>query len=205
MATIKTGLGCRACSTGDRIVHILAKEGSGFECETGAHKFVDNDQLMSSNPLRVALPKPVAKIQEGSVSFSITISSQLQDRLRQRFGDKLNASIGALLEVMLDGDAFVVSGVEQVTISKILGKEIRNSIDLSATAGQLAVERDEAKKEAEQWKKKGSGSILTDGDFRVKLDEKTSNAIKEKAQQNGLPVPEYLSSAVTIMISNGWL
>lgn len=207
MAVIKTGLACRLCynnSGNQTIVHIMAKEGTGFECE-GGHKFIDNEELMASNPVRVQLPKQPEKVQPGTIEFKIMITSQLRDRLQERFGAKLNSSIGALLSVLLDGDAFVVSGVEQVNISNILGKEVRNSIELSAHAGQLKVERDEARKEADELKKKTGGKTLVDGGFLVKFDEKISNAVRDRAQQSGVSIPEYLSSAYAMMINNGWL
>jgi hypothetical protein len=203
---IKSGFACRLCRNQDpaATVHILANEGSGFQCERG-HKFIDNEELLASNPLKVTLAKPAAKVQPGSVSFQLMLPSELRDRLQQRFGEKLSASAVALLGVMLDGDAFVVSGVDQLNVSKICGEPIKNSVALSSALGRFAVERDEAVKKCQELEKKTGGAALPAGACKVVLSDKILGTVKQKAQESGLPVPEYLASAIAIIFENGWL
>ena len=204
MATIRTGLGCRKHSTNQQIVHILAKEGTGFECERGC-KFVDNEELMASDPLKVQLPKPPTKVQPGTVSLPILVPSELRDRLQERFGDKLGASVASLLGVMLDGDAFVVCGPDQLAVSKILNKQVRNSIELASEIGKIAVERDDARNKCKELEKKSGGAgPMTDGAFRVNLSKEVAEQVRLKAQDNALQASEWLSSAIGVAISNGW-
>ena len=205
MAIIKTGYGCRKHSSVGQTVHILAKEGTGFECERGC-KFIDNEELLASDPIHVKLAKPAPKVQEGSVSMAIMVPSELRDRLQQRFGDKLNASMVSLLGVMLDGDAFVVCGPEQLNICKILNSKVRNSIELSSEIGRIAVERDDAKAKCQELEKKaGTTGPMADGAFRVNLEKDVAEMARTKARENSMPISEWMSSAMGVILRNGWL
>jgi hypothetical protein len=208
MSTIKSGFACRPCydASGENrdVVHVLAKEGSGFECERG-HKYIDNEALMASNPLKVKLAKPAEKVQEGSVSLQVMVHSQLRDRLQQRFGDKLNASVASLLQVFLDPNAFVVCGPDQDAVEKIFQEPVRNSIELISKVGKLSVERDDAKREAEDLKKKNvGGAPLSENAFKLTVEKEVADGIREKARQNGMSPAEFISSAVSVAVKNGW-
>ena len=207
MGMIRTGYACRKHSTETHRVHILANEGSGFQCENGC-KFVDNDELLNSDPIKVQLGKPPAKVQPGTVSIPVLVPSELKDRLQARFGDKLNASVSSLLGVMLDGDAFVVCGPEQLTIAKLLGSQVKNSVELSSEVGKIIVERDDARKKCEELEKRTGGGkpmVLAEGTYRVILDKKVSDLVKERAKENNATPAEWMASAMAVILNNGWL
>lgn len=211
---METEFACPNCLAAGKKVRLLQSGGKfGLYCsENSAHIFQDTEEFLASNPVKMPLPKAAPKIQPGMESFTVSIPSGLIEMLGKRFGSKLNVSVGALLGVMTDPEAFVVVSEDVKRLRELLNSKIPSAEVLVGCVYSLWMERNELRTRVEQ---KGPSSSTGNGDLpemngdfvqtTVRINTDAFIAIKEKAKFNNMTFSEYVQQVLTMAVENSWV
>lgn len=188
---------------------LLTGTGLGYRCSSG-HVFTDTEELLSSNPVRLPVPQQVPKIQPGTSEYVIRIPIGLIEELGKRFGQKLDSSIGALLGVMCDTQAFVVAGEDVKRLQELLGTKVPSADVLVGGVYSLKSDRDQWRQQAEQKGSSKSSEPLEemDGDFvqtTVRVGTETFLVVREKARFNNMSTSQYIQQILSLAMNNNWL
>lgn len=156
----------------------------GFGCVAG-HHFRDLAELRSR---KLSTVKP--KGQPVGDKYLIDVPKQTVERLTERFGERRDATVGAVMTAMAVPGTFIVGGHDLAELSREMGGEVRGVMDLIALAKDRKRELVEAKSRAEQ-----PGENAVDG-VNVRLSDPDLEHVRELARFRGVRPAEVLEKAV---------
>jgi hypothetical protein len=210
---MQTEFACPICLASGKRIRLNQGSG-GISCpENSAHIFRDTEEFLASNPEKMPLPKTAPKIQPGVEPFTVNIPKGLIEMLAKRFGGKLEVSVGALLGVMTDPEAFVVVAEDVKRLRELLNTKLPSADILVGSVYNLWMERNQLRSQVEQ---KGSGASSSgkgdlpemDGDFvqtTVRINTDAFTVIREKAKFNNISFSEYVQQVLTMAVENSWI
>lgn len=214
----QVGFACPECLAGGNTVPLnYTPFQFGFKCDRGHDFQVDIQTLQAMKTVKIPLPAPPKRPRPDCAALTLQLPKKLIEGLQQRFKDRMDNTVEALLIAMLDNDAFVMTGfdVEKLRQPEFLGQKVVGAEKLAGLVYALRSERDEARREADAFKANTSGTKggtsvdvnEIDGDFvqialRFKLEDFLT--IKNKATFNGKPPAAYMAEVISNALENGW-
>jgi hypothetical protein len=210
---MQTDFACPICLAAGKKVRLNQGSG-GISCpENSAHIFRDTEEFLVSNPVKMPLPKAAPRIQPGVEPFTVNIQKGLIEMLGKRFGEKLEVSVGALLGVMTDPDAFVVVAEDVKRLRELLNVKLPSADVLVGSVYSLWMERNQLRSQLEQKgsvaSSSGNGDLPEiDGDFvqtTVRINVDAFTVIREKAKFNGISFSEYVQQVLALAVQNSWI
>ena len=125
---LKTDYLCPVGECGQRIMIYPGKP--GFTCQGNSnHHWNDIQELRALNPKQVAVEQTQRR-QPGHVDVTIQIPKDLLDQLNQRFGQKLAATLAAVLRNIADPETLMINSSDKTQIEVWLGAKVGNSAQL---------------------------------------------------------------------------
>jgi len=209
-----SGFACPTCMAAGVKSNLIQSSGKyGLYCEKDSnHIFQDTEAFLASNPVKLDIPKAAPKIQPGVEPFIVKIPTGLIEMLGKRFGQKLDVSVGVLLGVMTDPEAFVVVGEDVKRLRELLSAKIASADALVGSVYNLWTERNQYKNQVEQ-KTSSVGSSSEqlpemNGDFvqsTIRINTDAFLTIKEKAKFNNMTFSQYIQEIVMMGVKNSWI
>jgi hypothetical protein len=191
------------------IVPIQAEPGRIF-CENG-HTFQDTEALQSRNPKPIAgmkIPTP-PKAPTNTLEVRFKVHPKFKEALDQRFGDRLEATMPALLSCILDPAAFFIAGEDAEMMSRALGGEkIKDGKSITGKFFALSEELKNLKAENESLKKSvGSAAAVKNGDngIMVSIDPDTMTKLTAKAVQRKQTEAGVIADTMWFALKENWL
>ena len=209
-----TEFACPMCLASGKEVRLMQSAAKfGLYCsENSAHIFQDTEEFLASNPKKMPLPKAAPRIQPGVEPFIVKIPTGLIEMLGKRFGQKLDASVAALLSVMTDPEAFVVVAEDVKRLRELFGSKIGSADALVGSVYSLWMERNQLRTQVEQKvpvSSSGNGNLPEmSGDFvqtTVRINAEAFMTITEKAKFNHMSFSEYVQQVLSMAVENSWI
>ena len=179
-------------------------------CENG-HTFKDTEDLQARNPRQISGMKNPAptKAPSNTLEVRFKVHPKFKEALDQRFGDRLEATMPALLACILDPAAFFIAGEDAEMMSRALGGEkIKDGKSITGKFFALTEELKTLKAENESLKKSvGSAKAVKNGDLgiTVSLDPITALKLTEKAKQRGQDEAGVIADTMWYALKENWL
>lgn len=140
---MKTGYLCPHC--GQNVMIFPSRP--GYTCQgNSAHHWDDIDSLKALNPKLVPIAQKEAK-QAGHVPVTVQIPKDLLDQLNARFGEKLAATLAAVLRNLADPNTLMVPSSDKTQIGVWLGADFANSSQLKGLVFNLFQSRNQTQAE----------------------------------------------------------
>jgi hypothetical protein len=144
--------------------------------------------------------------QQNHVVMKVLIPSGVNTALVQRWGDKLEATIGGVLTMLAEGECLIVPKTDLQRMKERLGKIPESSGELFGIVYNLGMETENAKAEAENSKKEVQayeGRMV--GMVLIDLGEQYENVVQRaQAQEPPEPVKWFIERNVKNALSQGW-
>lgn len=200
---------CPTCErNGQAGVRLWTKPDAGYYCLNG-HRWKDFDELMSLDPTKMAFKGTPAR-QDGFVKMTIEMPGSVGEALTKKFGDRLGATLSAVMEVISSGK-FVMMGENDVTrITQHIGEEVKSSAFIVGKIVDLKTTVNEQKETIERLENKiatlrGRPSTKSDTEFTVDLGEELAAKVAELAKSRDLTVDEVISATMQqYLVDNNW-
>jgi hypothetical protein len=196
MPVLKTEFECPQCSkkTGAS-VQVVANAGE-LSCPNG-HRWNDTMGFLNENPRMVFKVQQIIAQQANRTPLTISVPIKLKADLETKYGDKLAATVTAILNQMNEGTGMMIpqTDVERLQESHVLGKKFNNSSELvgliyakTCEADDAKAERDTAVADLKAYEGLSVGRVVVDlGDQYLAAKAKAADAstpLKIWAEQN---------------------
>jgi hypothetical protein len=171
------------------------------------HTWRDTEELQLSRPHQLVNYKPPQAKQIGHVDLPVQIPGHLHPLLEKRFGDRLNATLGAVLQALTEENSFIVSSDDSKQMSEWLGTKIKSGQQVRGIILDLVKDRAQLQERVDRMvQQKALGQpVRTDDEFVIHLSADHRKAIEDKAAFNGGETAEqYLEKRVAEAITNNW-
>ena len=140
---LKTDLLCPHCQ--QRVMIFPGKP--GLTCQGNAdHHWNDFGELKALNPQQAPLAQREAK-QAGHVPVTVQIPKPLLDQLNARFGEKLAATLAAVLRNLADEGTLMIPSSDKAQIEIWLGSKVQNGAGLKGLIFNLFQSRNQIQEE----------------------------------------------------------
>lgn len=174
-----------------------------IKCANG-HTFRDTEELQARNPRQ--LPAIVRKAHQPNYeTIPVSIPKLVKQNLEKKYGDRLEASIGAMLAVMTQPGAFVVAEDDAHRISELLGAKVNNGQMLYGLIFSLNREKVESVDRVQSLEKaRAAGQPAQVQGFSLDFPQNIKDMIYQRAANLGQTPEEYLKTNLAMAIENYW-
>ena len=206
MPTLKCEFSCPLCKReSGKIVQILASEGRLTCPDNSSHRWVDTAAFFADNPTMDFKPQLIKATQTDIGPLKLTLKNHLIAAAQAKFGDKLDATVGQLIESLVEGDMMVIGETDLKRIQDRMGQRPSNSSELYGMIYAKMCEVDEAKEERDRaLKDLKAYEGMSMGRVVVDLAQNYPAAV-EKAKNAEQPLKLWLETSVANMIENNWV
>jgi hypothetical protein len=192
-------------------------------CETnGAHRWRDTaeqnplDSVTALDQIRALNPKPLSSLpkreapQANREPLTFPIHKQLKADLEAKFGDKLNATLAAMCQLLLDPHAFAVDGENAKRMKELFpGQKISDGGTLYgllfAQARELEEFRETEKERERQRLLKGEASPASPSDIVLRMPADVRQRLQARAAELGKTPDALICEQMPFWLDNGWL
>lgn len=201
---------CDKAGQESRLMSFPSKSGLG--CPNG-HVFNDLNELVALEPRKLGAPAPrLQPPPQGAVEMRVMVPGETKAKLEERFKNKLNASITAVLGVMADPRAFIIGGVDCGRLEEALKEPIKDAQKLLGKIFEMTGTSDTLAKENEIMRAKATGGAKVSyvanpeaGDMIINFGDPLTQAIMEKAKGYGITPEKLVSDTIKNASDQGWL
>jgi hypothetical protein len=186
-------------------------------CAQG-HQYPDMADLMMMNPdILDSLPQAPRPLQPGFCKYEVQIPEEMKARVEAKYGKRLVPSLAAILSVMVEPDAFLVSQPDAIRLADIFQEKVRDPNKLVGNIQAMVNERNElrsrvqhaAAAESPQGVPSGYAPMPGFTNVMLQFDEDTMDKLREKATFNSLStkkmtVTTLLQESIPKFIADGW-
>ena len=162
----------------------------GYGCRAG-HHFTDLRQLRGMN-LRSTGPTRKAI----GDKYELPVLPAVLQQLENRFGERMGATIEAVLTALSIPGSFLVGGHELVEISQQMGGQIRGTQDLLAVAKDLRRQVGEAEGRVKESMDRSNG-------IQLRLPRDVESYLKQIADSRGISIAEVIEGGLPTAIKAG--
>lgn len=202
-----TGYACPTCERGlGDIVEVMAAPGRKLVCSKlpQVHFWVDLEEFIALQPKMAFQKQQAAAPQENHVNVQVKVPRTTHERLKAKYGDRLDATMTAALNVLEEGETMSISGTDLERLQTVLPERIKNGGHLFGMVFALSQQVIEAKQEASNvaaevkaYEGMGGTKVLLDLDTFY-------NTAAQRAQAEGLPMKLWLAERVRTALENNW-
>jgi len=203
---IRTGYGCPACrDTSGDVNEILAEDRQLICSKVPAHVFPDMDAFIDMKPVMAfeqAKVRPAPQTNHTSVNVSIAVNTY--NALLEKYGDRLNATLAGLLNVIAEGQSLIVTETDLQRLKTVFNEMPKNSSHLFGLVYAMQLQTQEAKQtaqlatdEVKAYENISPGKVVLD------LGEHF-NYVVDRAKSEGLPTKMWMEQQVKNALANQW-
>jgi len=202
---LKSEFSCPTCkrSTG-ALNQILANAGELVCSKEPSHKWNDTMDFLNLGPTAdFKVQMPVAP-QENRTPFTIPVPINLKKELEKKYGDKLLATVVAILNQMNEGTAMLIPNTDVERLVERLGSKFNNSSELvglvyskTCEAEDAKAERDTVLKDLKAYEDRYPGRVVVDLGPQA-------NAAQAKAVDANMPVKLWVEQQLQTAIESNW-
>jgi hypothetical protein len=122
-------MACPKCAAaGDKESRMFSRADAGYYCLKG-HKWNDYDELMAMGPEKMTFKGIVAR-QDGWEKFPISMPGSVLKDLQTKFGDRLEATLRAVLETLSQSRCLMVPEEDLKRLNEHTGMDLKNATQL---------------------------------------------------------------------------
>lgn len=191
---------CKARGTPN--VRLFAKDGVGYYCVAGGHKWKDYDELMSLNPKKLEF-KGIQARQEGWEKFTLEVPGSVLKDLQLKYGDKLAATLRGMFDVMIQPRFLVLPEEDIKRLTEHTGAELRNSSQLVGAVYSLKQTNTELVEQHRLLKQNRSPRQISPTAVVVELGSCAAE-LMQKAEDWGQEPGELIANKVRELLENKW-
>jgi hypothetical protein len=200
---VKTEFSCPTCKrTTGTAVQVVANMGK-LSCPKG-HTWADTADFYSENPImefKVEIPKNLP--QQNYAPLTISVPLPLKQHLEATYGEKLSATVAAVLS-QLSVNSMVISDGDLQRLAERLGARPKNSSELVGLIYSKTCETDDAKQERDiAVKDLKAYEGMSPGRIVIDLSDQLVTA-QTKAQDAALPVKVWCERVFTGALRDNW-
>lgn len=208
MPQIKTEFSCPTCvSLTGKHNQIVASDQRLICTADSNHIWTDSQSFLALKPQMVfSAAKPAPAQQFGHVEVKVMVPPRIKDALTARWGDKFNATVAGVLEMVSDGEVLVIpeGDLDKLKSKEFLGLRPGSSAELCGTIYALRQEIQEYKDAAET-ARKDVAAYENYSPGRVVLDiSSILGPLTEKARDENLPLKVYVEQKLRFAVENSW-
>lgn len=201
---IDMALACPRCDTTGTESRLFAKEGVGYYCVgLNAHSWKDYDALMNMNPRKLVFKGIVAR-QEGWEKLPIDMPGSVVRDLQSKFGDKLQATVRAVLETLSQSKSLMVPEEDLKRLNDHLGLDLRNSAQLVGAVYSLKTTNANLEEQNGLMKNNRRGGAVSPTAVVVELGDLAAKVIAKATERETTP-SEVIATVVEQYAANDWL
>lgn len=203
MPTLRSEFSCPKCKreTG-KLVQILASDGRLSCPENSGHRWVDTPSFFNDHPTMDFKPELLKAQQTDIAPLKLTMKNKTLSAARNKYGDKLEATVAQMIEQLTEGDMMIVGETDLGRIKDRMGQRPSNSSELVGMIYAKMCEVDEAKEDRDRAiKDLKAYESMSPGRVVVDLGQNLQAAI-DKA--DGVPVKLWLESKIATALQENW-
>lgn len=206
MPVVKSEFSCPRCkmATG-KLNQIVASAGT-LQCSVNStHIWPDASSFYAENPtMDFKVAPPSFPPQENYAPMSVSVPIAVKSGLEAKYGDKVGATVSAMLQVLLEGDTLIVPEADLRRIADKLGAKPRSSSELYGMIFALGEEVTEQKSIAETAQRDVKAyEGLSIGRVVVDLGDEYAGA-SEKAKSAQLPLAIFITQNIKQALRDNW-
>jgi len=207
MPQVPTEYACPLCEaqTGQH-KQIVASDRQLVCVANGTHSWQDIQEFMSLKPKMVFATTKVPAQQFNQAEVKVLIPPRVKDALASRWGDKFNATVAGVLEMVSEGEVLVIpqADLDKLKLGEFLGSKPGSSAELCGMVYSLRQEIQEYK-DAADTARKDVAAYENYSPGRVVLDVSSFlGPLTEKAKDANEPVKIFLEKNLRTAIENSW-
>ena len=197
-------MACPTCEAqGKGEVRLFAKNDVGYYCLSGGHKWRDYDELMSLNPRKLTFRGTPAR-QDGWEKLTIEMPGSVLKDLQTKFGEKLNSTLRAVMDILTQGRYMVISEEDLKRLQEHTGQELKNSSQLVGAVYSLKKSNENLEETNRMLKANRGGRTMSPTAIAVEFGDLADPILQKAADWNQEP-SEVVSDVMRKYIENGWL
>jgi hypothetical protein len=204
-SVMKSEFSCPTCkrSTG-ALNQILANAGELVCSKDPSHKWNDTMEFLNLSPSVDFKVTMAVSPQENRTPFTIPVPINLKKELEKKYGDKLYATVVAILNQMNEGTAMLIPNTDVERLVERLGSKFNNSSELVGLVYSKVCEADDAKaerdtvlKDLKAYEDRYPGRVVVDLGPQA-------NAAQAKAVDANMPVKLWVEQQLQTAIESNW-
>jgi len=192
----------RCASTGDKESRMFSRADQGYYCLKG-HKWNDYDELMSMGPEKMPFKGIVAR-QDGWEKLPVSLPGSVKKDLETKFGDKLEATIRAVLETLSQSKCLMVPEEDLKRLNDHTGMDLKNSSQLVGAVYSLKQTTTNLEEQNRLMKNNRAGGAVSATAIVVELGDLCAKVIA-KAEERETTPGEVICTVVEQYASNDWM
>ena len=205
MPSVQTEFSCPTCKAEGKSHRINATDGALICTHNGTHLWRDTTEFLALKPVmefKVAPPKFEDTTVRGEIKLMVPIA--VKDALVQKWGDKINDTVVALLRMLTEGEVLGVPMSDLKLIGEKLGKIPESSGELKGLVYSAVMDRDTAIEN----EKESAGKILAivgknPGMVVINLGDQYENAV-DQAKGRDTTVENFCETSIKNGLANSW-
>jgi hypothetical protein len=204
-SVMKSEFSCPTCkrSTG-ALNQILANAGELVCSKDPSHKWNDTMEFLNLSPSMDFKVTMAIAPQENRTPLNIPVPVNLKKELEKKYGDKLFATVVAILNQMNEGTAMLIPNTDVERLVERLGAKFNNSSELvglvyskTCEAEDAKAERDTVLKDLKAYEDRYPGRVIVDLGPQA-------NAAQAKAVDANMPVKLWVETNLKTAIESNW-
>jgi hypothetical protein len=173
-------------------------------CQNG-HRFKDTYELMQRDPEKYQVA-PKITVQPNQTELKLMVPTTLKDAITAKYGIKLNATVSAVLGILMEPNSFVLDEMAVQRLNDMFGEQVKPT-NLTGLVFNLRSERDDAVKKAEELTVKQpvkAGPQLVNN-ANLTIEPGLLDRVTDKAKYQEITPNQFVTNVLTIALDNGWI
>jgi len=196
-------MACPKCkAAGNPESRMFSRADAGYYCLQG-HKWNDYDDLMAMNPDKLAFKGIVAR-QDGWEKLPIDLPGSVKSDLEKKFGDKLQATVRAVLETLAQSKCLMVPEEDLKRLNDHTGMDLKNSSQLVGAVYSMKQTATNVEEQNRLMKNNRGGGSLSPTAIVVELGDLCAKVIAKADERETTP-GEVICTVVEQYAANDWM
>jgi hypothetical protein len=200
MPVVKTRYACPSCGA-----QVNAEHRKLVCSANNNHSWNDTAVFLGLNPqVKYEESKPPVIVQPNHVKMEVTVPPTAKTRFEAKFGDRGNATVSGLIQMLSEGDVLIVPEADLQRMKELLGKRPESASELFGLVYNLSMEletaklvADEAKKDVAIYEGRNPGAVLLNMGSLY-------GAVVEKARDQNETAKIFLERNLKMALENSW-
>lgn len=192
----------RCAAAGDKESRMFSRADSGYYCLKG-HKWNDYDELMAMDPAKMAFKGIVAR-QDGWEKLPVDLPGSVKSDLEKKFGDRLQATIRAVLETLAQSKCLMVPEEDLKRLNDHTGMDLKNSSQLVGAVYSLKQTNTNLEESNRLMKNNRGGGSVSPTAIVVELGDLCAKVIAKANERETTP-GEVITTVVEQYAANDWM
>ena len=207
MPQVRTGYACPSCTRETGETNEVLADSNKLVCSKhpGRHIWLDSDEFLSAKSIiAFAQKKQAAAPQTNHTSINVSVPVNTANVLLAKYGDKMNATIAGICQVLAEGETLVLSDSDVQRMQQFLKEKPKNGSHLVGMLFSMQSQINEAKQAAEAaGKDLAAYQGMAPGRVVIDLGQFYESA-KIRAESEKMPTPLFIERAVKNGLENNW-